>query len=76
MSADRLSTGKTKARRAPLVADDKMMLVVLTDMLHDLGVTGVVTAGNGIAGIGAYDRVSPPPEIVVRDLHMPLRSPS
>ena len=47
------------------------MLVVLGDLLREMGVTGIVTAANGTAGIEAYNRMKPPPELVVCDLNMP-----
>jgi CheY-like chemotaxis protein len=71
MSAIPLPAGSLRPRRALLVDDDKFMLVVLGDLLREMGVTGIVTAANGAAGIEAYDRSQPPPELVVCDLNMP-----
>jgi CheY-like chemotaxis protein len=58
-------------KRALLVDDDKMMLAVVGDMLHDLGVAEVVTGANGSAGLIAFDRMRPAPDVVVCDLNMP-----
>ena len=69
MSAKNLSTAV--ANRALLVDDDKFMLTVLRDMLRELGVVGITTAANGAAGIEAFDRLVPPPELIVCDLNMP-----
>lgn len=59
------------ARRALLVDDDKFMLTVLGDMLRELGFAQVTSAGDGVAGIQALDRLALPPELVVCDLNMP-----
>jgi CheY-like chemotaxis protein len=58
--------------RALLVDDDKFMLTVVGDLLHELGVTEVIVAANGSAGIDAYERLSTKPELVVCDLSMPV----
>jgi CheY-like chemotaxis protein len=64
--------GRTgKAHRALLIDDDKFMLVVLSDMLRDLGTTQITTAANGISGIEAIDRAPQAPDVVVCDLSMP-----
>jgi CheY-like chemotaxis protein len=60
-----------KAFRALLVDDDKFMRTVLGDMLRDLGATNVTLAENGIAALAAYERLVPPPDLVVCDLNMP-----
>ena len=57
--------------RALLVDDDRFMLVVVSDLLRDLGVKEIVTAANGSAGIEAFDRARPAPDLVVCDLNMP-----
>lgn len=59
------------ARRALLVDDDKMMLAVLSDLLGDHGVGSVTTAASGMAGIEAFDRMQPAPDVVMCDLNMP-----
>lgn len=69
MNAKTLSTAV--ANRALLIDDDKFMLVVLRDMLRELGVVGITTAADGASGIAAFDRLLPPPELVVCDLNMP-----
>jgi len=65
------SPPRIQARRALLVDDDKFMLEVLGDMLRDRGVGSVSTALNGVAGLEAYERMNPPPDLVVCDLNMP-----
>ena len=57
--------------RALLVDDDKMMLVAIGDLLRDGGIAEVITATSGNAGITAFDRMRPPPDLVVCDLNMP-----
>jgi CheY-like chemotaxis protein len=59
------------ASRALLVDDDKFMLTVLGDMLHDLGIHGIRTAGNGADAIAALDGMALPPDLVLCDLNMP-----
>lgn len=71
MGATHPATSRRTASRALLVDDDKMMLVVVTDMLRDLGVSEVVTGANGNAGLVAFDRMRPAPDVVVCDLNMP-----
>jgi len=61
-----------KIRRALLIDDDKFMLTVVSDLLHELGVAEVTTAANGAAGIEAYNRLPSKPELVVCDLNMPV----
>ena len=60
-----------KAQRALLVDDDKFMLTVLTDLLQDLGVTSVTTAASGTEAALAFDKMLPPPEVILCDLKMP-----
>ena len=71
MSATPRPVAPQPPRRALLVDDDAFMLVVLGDLLREQGVTQVVTAADGNAGIAAYDRSVPPPDLVVCDLNMP-----
>lgn len=71
MNARSLPTRAGKAHRALLIDDDKFMLVVLGDMLRELGATQITTAPNGMAGIEALDRASQAPDVVVCDLSMP-----
>ena len=59
------------AIRALLIDDDKFMLHVLSDMLHQLGVGAITTAGNGSEGIAALERMGLAPDLVVCDLNMP-----
>jgi CheY-like chemotaxis protein len=56
MNAPAHSSRASRVRNALLVDDDKFMLVVVSDMLQDLGVTGIVTATNGSAAIEAHER--------------------
>ena len=65
------STRPGWAQRALLVDDDKFMLTVLTDLLHDLGVHSVTTAASGIEAATAFDRMLPPPDLILCDLKMP-----
>ena len=67
--ADTTATGR--AQRALLVDDDKFMLTVLTDMLQDLGVHSVTTAASGAEAANAFDRMLPPPDVILCDLKMP-----
>jgi len=62
---------KTGPQRALLVDDDKFMLVVIGDMLRDMGVSAVTTAENGIAALKTFSRSALPPELIVCDLSMP-----
>jgi CheY-like chemotaxis protein len=71
MGATQPATSRKTASRALLVDDDKMMLAVVGDMLRDLGVSEVVTGANGTAGLQAFDRMRPMPDVVVCDLNMP-----
>lgn len=57
--------------QALVIDDDKLMLTVLSDQLHDLGITSVVTAADGVMGKAAFDRMVSPPGLVVCDLNMP-----
>ncbi|MBK1713508.1 hypothetical protein CKO43_12045 [Rubrivivax gelatinosus] len=59
------------AMRALLVDDDKFMLTVLADLLGDLGVHGVTTATSGAEATIAFDRLLPPPDVILCDLKMP-----
>ena len=61
----------TRARQALVVAADPLMLAVLGDLLRERGFDAIATAGNGTAGIEAFERYRPPPDLVVCDLHMP-----
>ena len=66
-----VATRPGRAQRALLVDDDKFMLTVLTDMLQDLGVPGVTTAASGAEAALAFDRMTPPPDVILCDLKMP-----
>ena len=57
--------------RALLVDDDKLMLAVLTDLLHDLGTHDIKTAASGDEAAVAFDRMLPPPDVILCDLKMP-----
>ena len=54
-----------------VVDDDPFCLEVACIALDRVGVTGVVTASGGHAGIRAYERMTPKPDLVVCDLFMP-----
>jgi CheY-like chemotaxis protein len=71
MNAQKIPSATSKSYRALLVDDDKFMLTVVGDMLRGLGASSVTTAENGTAALAAYERLSPPPDIVVCDLNMP-----
>jgi CheY-like chemotaxis protein len=58
-------------RHALLVDDDSFALSVMSRMLTDLGVENVTTALSGSAGLVAFDRSVPAPDLVLCDLHMP-----
>jgi len=60
-----------KVRQALVVDDDKLMLEVLGDMLRDLGVAHITTAGNGKAGMEAIARAAVLPDLILCDLNMP-----
>lgn len=62
---------RRRSRQALLIDDDPLMLAVLGDMLRERGFGPIVTAANGTAGVTAFDRCSPAPDLVVCDLHMP-----
>lgn len=66
-----LPADKGAVQRALLIDDDRFMLVVLGDMLRDLGVTEITTAADGAAGIDEFDRAQPRPDVILCDLHMP-----
>jgi len=72
MNPSQPARGSQKARRALLVDDDKFMLVVVGDLLGELGVTGITTAANGAAAIEAYERSPSKPDVVLCDLNMPV----
>jgi CheY-like chemotaxis protein len=59
-----------KASRALVIDDDKFMQVVLGDLLRDLGVAHVATAGNGKAGMDAI-AAGQAPDVILCDLNMP-----
>ena len=61
----------TKVQSALLVDDDKFMLTVLSDMLHDLGVCKITTATSGTHGATSFDRMNPVPDLILCDLKMP-----
>jgi CheY-like chemotaxis protein len=67
------ASGSGAPHRALLVDDDKFMLIVVGDLLRELGVTAIITAANGAAAIEAYDRSTPKPDVVLCDLNMPVR---
>jgi CheY-like chemotaxis protein len=71
MHATKTPARTTPANSALLVDDDKFMLTVLGDMLHDLGVSGIRTAANGADAIVALERAALAPDLVVCDLNMP-----
>ncbi len=71
MSLSKPFNGFNASRRALLIDDDKLMLEVLGDKLRDLGIVNISTAVNGAAGITVFDRLTPPPDLVFCDLHMP-----
>lgn len=64
--------GPRTAQRALLVDDDKFMLVVVGDLLRELGITGITTAANGAAAVEAYERSPSKPDVVLCDLNMPV----
>jgi CheY-like chemotaxis protein len=57
--------------RALLVDDDKFMLVVVGDMLRDMGISAITTAAGGTDGLAALRRMAMPPEVILCDLNMP-----
>lgn len=61
----------SKVQSALLVDDDKFMLTVLSDMLHDLGVSKVTTATSGSLGTTSFDSMNPVPDLILCDLKMP-----
>lgn len=65
------TTAARKVRHALVVDDDKLMQEVLGDMLRDLGVAHIATAGNGKAGMEAVARAAVPPDVILCDLNMP-----
>jgi CheY-like chemotaxis protein len=60
-----------RALRALLVDDDTLLLAVLTDLLKDLGTHDVKTAASGAEAATAFDRMLPPPDLILCDLKMP-----
>ena len=48
------------------------MLTVISDLLHDLGVTTITTATNGAAALEAFNRAAIKPDVVLCDLNMPV----
>lgn len=54
-----------------VVDDDPVCLEIACIALGRLGVTGMVTALDGHAGIRSYERMKPKPDLVVCDLFMP-----
>jgi CheY-like chemotaxis protein len=60
-----------RAHRVLLVDDDSFMVTVLTDLLRDLGVQSVTTAASGTEAATAFDRMLPPPDVILCDLKMP-----
>ena len=57
--------------RVLLVDDDKFMLVVVSDMLRDMGISAITTAANGTEGLAALGRMAVPPDVILCDLSMP-----
>ena len=70
-SAHPVATQAGRVQRALLVDDDKFMLTVLTDMLQDLGVHSVTAATSGAEAATTFDRMLPPPDVILCDLKMP-----
>lgn len=58
-------------RSALLVDDDSFMLDIVGELLRDLGVAEIATAGDGWRGIAAFDAAQPKPDLVVVDLLLP-----
>jgi CheY-like chemotaxis protein len=71
MNAPRSPSSTRGARQALVVDDDKFVQTILSDLLRDLGVAHVTTAGNGLAAIQALDRAAVRPDVILCDLHMP-----
>ncbi len=57
-----------------LIDDDSFMLEFVTSLLRDLGIFTVTTASDGQQGIEAFDRARAKPNLVLCDLHMPVRN--
>ncbi len=57
--------------RALLVDDDKFMLVVVSDLLREMGVSAITTAAGGTDGLAAMRRMALPPDVILCDLSMP-----
>ena len=55
------------ARSALLVDDDGFMLEFVSDLLHDLGVSEVITANDGKKGMAAFDLARIKPDVVLID---------
>ncbi|HJV26230.1 MAG TPA: EAL domain-containing protein [Aromatoleum sp.] len=51
--------------------DDETMREIVTELLHRLGITDVLTAANGHEGIALMDTARPVPNLLVCDLNMP-----
>ena len=72
MNPSPLASGPRTAQRALLVDDDKFMLMVVGDLLRELGVSAITTAANGAAAIEAYEHSASKPDVVLCDLNMPV----
>jgi CheY-like chemotaxis protein len=66
-----LATGVSAYRSVLLVDDDAYSLALTQTTLECLGIQHIVTASDGAAGIRAFDRMRPKPDLVVCDLYMP-----
>jgi len=56
---------------ALLVDDDKLMRVVVGDLLREQGVRQITEAAGGLAAMEILQRLKPAPHLVVCDLNMP-----
>jgi len=67
-----VSTGSSyQSLRVLLIDDDNFMLELISDILHDIGIANITTAGDGRQGMTAFEAAKPAPDIIICDINMP-----
>ena len=66
-----VSTGSYQSLRVLLIDDDNFMLELISDILHDMGIANITTAGDGRQGMTAFEAAKPVPDIIICDINMP-----
>jgi len=57
--------------RVLIFEDEPIGQAVLSSALRRLGFPDIASAANGAAGLAMFDRMTPPPDLIVCDIFMP-----